>query len=284
MSLINRIDDFLDRQKPWAVFAVCLTVVAAVGVVDYFSGTEVTSSLFYLLPILVAAWYAGSLYGLIVSVLSAASLVTTDAIWGYGATDRLVLTWTYLAPLGFFVVFVMLLDRLKAAFKREQALSRTDTLTGLNNRRFFCALAEFELERARRYDHPFGLAYLDLDNFKQVNDTCGHDQGDEVLKLASTLMQESLRANDIIGRLGGDEFAVLLPEADPASCALVAHRLKASIADAMKGRGWPVTASIGLVAFLEAPVSVDEMLKEGDRLMYEVKQTGKNSIDMEVVG
>jgi diguanylate cyclase (GGDEF)-like protein len=255
-----------------------------VGFADYFSGTAVTSSLFYVLPIMVAAWYVGILHGFILSMVSAAILVTTDAIWGFSATDPLILAWSYLVPLGFFVIFVMLLDQLRSALKREQELSRTDVLTGLHNRRFFCALSGSELERARRYARPFGLAYIDLDNFKEVNDTYGHDTGDEVLKLAAVVMTEKLRANDVIGRLGGDEFAVLLPEADPTSCALVAHRLKGALVDTMKARGWPVTASIGLVAFLDAPESVDVMLKEADRLMYEVKQAGKNSIDMEVVG
>ncbi|HTC77354.1 MAG TPA: diguanylate cyclase, partial [Terriglobales bacterium] len=107
-------------------------------------------------------------------------------------------------------------EQLAAALAAEKELSRSDPLTGLPNRRAFYEVALAEADRARRYRHPLSLAYLDVDNFKQVNDDYGHDAGDELLVRVAEVLRRNLRNNDIVARLGGDEFAMLLPET-PAS-------------------------------------------------------------------
>jgi diguanylate cyclase (GGDEF)-like protein len=107
---------------------------------------------------------------------------------------------------------VLIISQLRSLYAQERNLSRTDTLTGIPNRRAFLESLEIEKNRARRYDHPLTLDYVDLDHFKQLNDTLGHNTGDELLRVVANAMKLDVRQVDVLARLGGDEFAVLLPE------------------------------------------------------------------------
>jgi diguanylate cyclase (GGDEF)-like protein len=127
------------------------------------------------------------------------------------------------------------------------------------------------------------MAYMDLDNFKAINDNFGHDAGDEALTLTAGLLKEGLRSTDTIARMGGDEFVIMLPEGEPEGSALVLFKLRATFLDAMKENGWPVTVSIGMVTFMSTPDSVDDMLKEADALMYSVKSEGKDNVKLKVL-
>ncbi|MBI3014821.1 MAG: GGDEF domain-containing protein, partial [Candidatus Tectomicrobia bacterium] len=160
-----------------------------------------------------------------------------------------------------------------------KALARTDSLTGVINRRYFFELAQRENSRAHRHKQPFTVMFIDLDNFKDVNDVSGHMTGDALLRLVGETMRKNLRQTDIIARLGGDEFAVLLPETGPEpSVHIVMRKLQENLLQVMEKNGWPVTFSIGAVTFLRPPSSVDEMIRLPDDLMYSVKGKGKNMI------
>ncbi|PYX91204.1 MAG: hypothetical protein DMG67_10825 [Acidobacteria bacterium] len=165
-----------------------------------------------------------------------------------------------------------------ALLEAEKKLARSDVLTDLANRRAFYERAEQERKRAGRYGRPLSLAYIDLDNFKQVNDTRGHDAGDQVLSSVATVLKNNLRAEDLAARLGGDEFALLLPEAGDAAAAFVIHKLHRLLTAAMQERNFPVTFSMGLVTYDEVPQNIEEMVQKADDLMYEVKRQGKNAI------
>jgi diguanylate cyclase (GGDEF)-like protein len=184
--------------------------------------------------------------------------------------------------LAFFLLVAYLLARLQQELRREEALARTDSLTGLNNTRGFRLDSEYELQRSGRYNHPFTAAYIDLDNFKAVNDNFGHLEGDLVLKEVARSLKEALRRPDSAARLGGDEFAVLLPETDAEGARVILARLRATLNSAMQQHAWPVTFSIGAVSFSQPPESVDEILRSADRLMYHVKSSGKNDIAVAV--
>jgi len=173
-------------------------------------------------------------------------------------------------------------SRLRIALDREHDMARQDTLTGLPNRRAFYELGEIEKERSRRYKRPFTALFIDLDNFKTVNDTKGHDEGDRLLKNVAAILHSRLRTTDICGRLGGDEFAVLLPETGEKAAATFAAELRASLIGAMEKHSWPVTFSIGVATFHTTPESLDELVEKADALMYLVKQGGKNAIRQEV--
>jgi diguanylate cyclase (GGDEF)-like protein/PAS domain S-box-containing protein len=165
-----------------------------------------------------------------------------------------------------------------ALLEAEKKLARCDALTGLANRRAFYERAEQERKRAARYRRPLSLAYIDLDNFKHVNDTRGHEAGDQVLTTVAAIFGKNLRSEDMAARLGGDEFALLLPEAGDAAAAFVIHKVHRLLTAAMQAKNFPVTFSVGLVTFDPVPDKTEHMVQKADDLMYEVKRQGKNAI------
>jgi diguanylate cyclase (GGDEF)-like protein/PAS domain S-box-containing protein len=174
--------------------------------------------------------------------------------------------------------------QLNQVLQREKELARTDMLTGLSNRRAFYEALQMERARAARYGRPITLAYVDLDNFKRVNDTLGHAVGDELLVCVADLLRQTLRLSDTVGRLGGDEFALLLPETSPGSAESLLEKLRKILMDAMQVRSWPVTFSIGAATFLNNPPPLEQMIRAADELMYAVKKSGKNSVEIVAIG
>jgi diguanylate cyclase (GGDEF)-like protein len=147
----------------------------------------------------------------------------------------------------------------------------TDQLTGVLNRRGFTASAERELERARRYEHPLALAYVDVRGLKAVNDTEGHLAGDELLKEVAVLLTQSARTHDLVGRLGGDELVVLLAEQAEPGAGAVTRRIRAKIPSHRAALGlstdWDVT--IGTSVFPNDGDTLEELLAAADRRLYQ---------------
>jgi diguanylate cyclase (GGDEF)-like protein len=162
-----------------------------------------------------------------------------------------------------------------------ERLAAIDGMTGLNNRRNFMALAETEWTRFRRYGRPMALLMCDIDRFKSVNDTYGHDAGDEVIKTVADILQKQKRGSDIAGRLGGEEFALVLPEATLDSAAAAGERLRKLVADrviAAGGERIPVTISVGASICHATTAGVEELLKQADLALYEAKRAGRNRV------
>lgn len=167
---------------------------------------------------------------------------------------------------------------------RAESLERlacVDGLTGLNNRRHFLALAENEWSRFQRYGRPLALLMIDIDFFKSVNDTYGHDAGDAVLKAVAESLHRSKRSSDIAGRLGGEQFALILPEATIDRAVSAAERYRTLIGGRpiiAMGRQISVTVSIG-VGIAEADMSgFEDLLKRADVALYEAKNSGSNRV------
>src|SRR5437773_2624774 len=152
-------------------------------------------------------------------------VVRIDGSWG-----RHFDAWLSRLPAALLLVS-QAVARLRLAHARERELARRDALTGAPNARAFYELAGAEIARARRYIHPFSVAYLDLDDFKLVNDRLGHLAGDAVLRSVARALGGVLRASDVVARLGGDEFAVLLPEAGAAPARLATDKLRQALAE-----------------------------------------------------
>lgn len=157
-----------------------------------------------------------------------------------------------------------------------------DFLTGVSNRRHFMELAEQELNRATRYANSLSIFMMDIDFFKQVNDTHGHKAGDAVLIKLAQVCCETLREVDVIGRIGGEEFAILLPETDMETAAEVAERLRVAITDTKvpleSGLPLRVTVSIGVVSLSSKEDNIDVLLNLADKALYEAKETGRNKV------
>ena len=175
-------------------------------------------------------------------------------------------------------------EQLRKALDKEKELARLDTLTGLANRRAFYEALEKERARTHRYGRPLTVAYLDVDDFKRVNDSQGHAIGDMVLVTVAQTLRENLRVNDVVARLGGDEFAILLPETDVVAAESVVRKLQDLLASEMEAYGWHITFSIGVANFLDPPDSLETMIRTADELMYTAKAAGKNNLSLAVLG
>lgn len=166
-------------------------------------------------------------------------------------------------------------------------LSIQDSLTGLFNRRHFFTIAEQEFERSQRYGHPLALLMLDIDHFKQINDTHGHLVGDQVLRAVASIMRNSLRRADLLARYGGEEFVMLLPETTLLTALATASRLCTALAAeplATDQGTVAVTASIGVAALTVcAGRTLTQLLSWADRAMYDAKQAGRNQVHSRAV-
>ena len=254
-------------------------LLAAVAAADWVTGPDLSVQFFYLVPITFLAWFEGRLSALIIGVVSAGAVLGVN-LWtaARGGAPLPVPAWNAGVAAAIFVSFALSLSTLRSALRRLGELSHTDPLTEISNRRSFLDAAGAELARARRTGNPFSLMYIDLDNFKHVNDTFGHQAGDSLLRTIGAELRSATRATDVVARLGGDEFAVLLPETDREGAADAAAKVRARLHACMNLGGWPVTFSIGVVSCSRLPESVDLVMDAADRLMYSVKKSGKNGI------
>ena len=158
-------------------------------------------------------------------------------------------------------------------------LATTDSLTGIANRREFSSILAREVERAKRYGVPMSLAMYDLDYFKRVNDTFGHDVGDYVLQAVTDLVKENIRATDVVARWGGEEFMVLMPQSDMQAARIVAEKLRLAIAGHGFDKVGELTASFGVAAF-EPQDDLNSLLKRVDDALYLAKERGRNRVEM----
>ena len=164
------------------------------------------------------------------------------------------------------------------AFER---LASVDAMTGVNNRRSFLELAENEWSRFKRYGRPLALLMIDIDRFKSINDTYGHDAGDQVIKAVAGVLRTHKRSHDAIGRLGGEEFALLLLEATLENSLVAAERLRRLIAATdiiIDGKRIPITISIGVSAARDEMSRFDVMLKQADIALYDAKRSGRDRV------
>jgi diguanylate cyclase (GGDEF)-like protein len=268
------------KDKPFW-FVLGLAVLVGVGLADYLAGSTLSLTLFYLVPILLLSWYVGFWAGVLAVLLSGLDWFVQGHLLGVEETFPAV--WNAVLEIGLFLVVIYLATTLRKALDREKGYARTDHQTGALNARAFEELAGQEIRRCRRSERPLTAAYLDVDDFKEVNDRFGHAVGDQVLKCIVETVGRNIRSSDILARVGGDEFAVLLPECGEESAPPVLMRLRERLRDAMKSAGWPVTLSIGAITFARPPATFDEILKQTDVLMYESKRAGKDQFRHEVV-
>ena len=168
--------------------------------------------------------------------------------------------------------------------ERIKRLGLVDPLTGLNNRRYFDARLTEEIGQARRTGRPLACLFLDIDHFKQVNDTHGHGVGDRVLQIVANTLKSQMRLNDVLARMGGEEFAVLLADTDQATAMDIAERIRLAVAHGTRDAlPFPVTLSIGCSTLADEDTSTPEaagqrLLEEADTALYQAKEAGRNRV------
>ncbi len=280
----ERAIDWSTDAPSWLMTSLVAACVVLFTLADLYSTAEVATSLGYMLPISLAAWCLGRIPAAVTATSCALLWLGVDIrVQGSNlhTTNELInLTVLFVA----FMLFGQLLAALRLRLDQEHQLAHTDSLTTLHNRRAFRSAAERELERCRRYGDPFTIAYLDLDNFKSVNDRYGHGRGDELLRLVANSLRKGLRRLDMAARLGGDEFALLLPGTEELGAVLALNRLLRSLHGLRAARSLGVGFSVGCITVLEAPDSVDALIARADQLMYETKGSHRGSVRHEVLG
>jgi len=270
----------LPRLGRSAVFVLGILAVATIGVFDWATGIDLRVYPLYFVPVSLVCWRLGRRAGVAFAALSAVVWEVANALAGMDRAGIAVLAWNTTVQLLSFLFIALLMAELHDRLDREKALARTDALTGLPNASALRERAELEVERARRWRRPLSIAFVDLDDFKAVNDTLGHATGDEVLRAAAAALQSALRSTDLAARVGGDEFVLLLPETDEAGARTVLEGARDRVEEAMRKGRWAVGASIGS-ATSDSPRDAADLLREADARMYAVKKARKDDVRQE---
>ncbi|MEJ2368158.1 MAG: diguanylate cyclase [Acidobacteriota bacterium] len=268
--------DRLERLPDGWILGGAVLLVAVIGVLDFQLGYEFNLGVLYLIPLAVTTWVSGRTNGTAVAVLSVLANTLANNLAGRPHSHLFFYFWDAFVRLVFFIVVTYILSGLKKTLDHEKDLARTDFLTGAVNRRQFFSLVQAELERGRRYNRPFSLVYLDIDDFKDINDRFGHAEGDRVLQRLVTILREHLRTPDVVARLGGDEFGLILPETGEEEAETVIRKIRERLTRQLEEEGFPVTLSMGMVTCTENCPSLEDALRQADHLMYSEKQKGKN--------
>lgn len=277
-SFLWGIVKFLEEQSKETILLISLELMIVLGILDYATGYEFSFALFYLIPVSLAAWFVGRKPGLLISIASALVWYATNTLAGESYSNHLIPIWNSATRLGFFFAVTVLLSRLRQAMDQERELSHTDHLTGAMNSRAFYKLAEYEIKKSERFHRPLTIVYIDLDNFKEINDRLGHSTGDIVLKKVVQKISDNVRATDILARMGGDEFALLLPETNQETAHNVVTRLQGILQEEMQRSQWRITFSMGVLTCNQNLPGLNEILHQVDELMYSAKNNGKNAI------
>ncbi|EAQ80890.1 GGDEF domain-containing protein [Blastopirellula marina] len=262
--------------------ASCFCIV--IGGLDLFLGNEVPISGLCLPFVVAVCWVASLQTAMVLSLFCAMAWIIDDTFFLHSTSPGVTLTEVWLTTVHacFFLAIVSVIWRLRCAYERERVFARIDSLTGLLNITAFNDTAEREAARCRRSGSPLTVAFIDCDNFKQVNDTLGHRTGDRLLKQIARTLCQSVREMDAVARLGGDEFALLLPNANRDQAEIVIKRVRARLSDAMSTENWPVTFSIGVAVYHNPDADADALLHGADQLMYDVKHNAKDGVAFQV--
>ncbi|WP_139559027.1 GGDEF domain-containing protein [Methylotetracoccus oryzae] len=275
----------LDVTRRWVWSLLAIAMLAVTVLLDLVSGAEFTFALFYAFPVLLLASSQGIAVGILVALAVGGAWFYVDYTAGRHALASGAYVWSFFSRWVLLALLAMLTAALKSSLAQQAALARTDPLAGLLNGRAFRRAAGQEIIRSGRYQRPLTFAFLDLDNFKAVNDSFGHRCGDELLRRIGAVLAESVQRSDLVGRLGGDEFGIVSSECGPDEARAASVKVRNAVWKVCASQRAAVAVSVGVVTYTAHSMadSVDTMIEQGDRLIYEVKSGGKDGIRYQVV-
>ncbi|HEY6242091.1 MAG TPA: GGDEF domain-containing protein [Burkholderiales bacterium] len=260
----------------WEAVALCTVLLAIVAATDYVTPAELNFSFMYVFVILLACWNLGPKWGFAYTALASfMQIFVLEQIKG-----EYISSMYFYLDLGnrlfTFLIVIALTVAFRSVYGREKITARIDWLTRIPNRSGFSELLVAEIARYERGGFPFSVAYLDVDDFKAINDRFGRERGNLLLCRIAETVRHNLRKTDTVARLGGDEFAILFPSSNLDVALPVMQRVRAGL-DALQ-EGGPVTFSIGLGAFGRLGLSPDEVIACCETLMHRTKSEGKKDI------
>lgn len=256
-----------------------LLLITFFGIIDSFLDPQFRTSFLYIIPIALMAWTNGLKSGLFYSVVAAATWVAINVFFHSDVTNIMAVYWNTLCIYVYYFLVAYLVAKVRHQTLLLQSLASTDSLTKTLNRRAFYQRLEEEIKRSRRYGQTFSVAFLDLDDFKSINDTYGHEDGDKLLQTLTEAIKSTIRTTDKLGRIGGDEFAILLPETRQDQARIVMNNILQKGFSNLKYKGKKVNFSAGVITCHNPASGVDEIMLHLDRLMYEAKKRGKGLIN-----
>jgi len=278
--------NFYKRESRWKVAIETWVMIGFITWVVWFTGRLQSPLLnLYLLPVITSSLALGKVATLLeTGLITACYVLLRDSSGdvpilslGYGAE-----LLAGIAPL-LLVAYIttMFSADIRFGISKAKLLSETDDLTGLYNMRGFSITLDRAFGQAVRYARPMSIVMIDSDNLKMVNDSYGHEAGNELLRLISQSIKRELRTSDVVARYGGDEFVALLPDTNNVGAGEVAERIRAGIAGTplqMRGEDVPITVSVGVATYPDHGRSIDVVMQRADSAMYGAKKRGKNQV------
>ncbi len=264
-------------QAKLIIWLAALALAAGLSFLRVATDAEFAFASAVVLPVVAVAWFVNKREGIIYSALAAIVWVSADFQTGREFSANWI-PWTNgLTRFGVYALVAYLTSSLHEVLIREYEIARHDPLTGLLNRRAFFEVGISEAARAKRYGHSLGIIFLDLDDFKMLNDARGHEVGDLALQAVSNALVQTLRSSDSVARMGGDEFSVVLPETSFQAASDTGQKIAHAINDSLKDFA-PVSVSIGIAWFEKVLDDFPQMVSAADSLMYEIKNEGKHGV------
>ena len=275
---VRKLEFILRKFPSWVLVGASWLALALVAWADHLSGQDLQLEFFYLLPLAAVSWLCGRREGLVAAGLATMLWTLVDVTGRPVRSQPGLIVWNAAVELLFFSGLALLVSFMARQADNLRSLAREDALTGVANRRAFFGALTNAVDLAGRREGAWTITYVDLDDFKQINDRLGHNTGDDVLRTVAGTLKAATRRVDVVARLGGDEFGVLMPDTDQAQAETAVRKLQALLDAAMAEAGWPITFSIGATTFLAAPASPDAALAVADARMYEVKHDRKAAV------
>ncbi|XOB62461.1 GGDEF domain-containing protein [Campylobacterota bacterium DY0563] len=275
---MKTIFSILEKRTPKTITKLSFVLILILGVMQFLFRETVTIAPLYIFPILFSSWYGSKITGILSAFLSTLVFVVIETTYNRVLptfNELLLLSAPYLTA---YLLLAILIINFRDVHRIEVYAADTDNLTGLHSARSFYVELANELLRSKRYNHVFSLAYLDVDNFKNINDSLGHIAGDKLLKEVANCLVSSLRATDVIARLGGDEYACLLHETNQQKAKSAFLKTVDLLNKRMVKNKWDVSFSIGVMTFENIPEDIKEAIDLADKLMYSVKNDNKDNI------
>ena len=267
----------MDNEKIWIQITAAI-LMGVIFLLNHLAGGDFMAGIYFFIPVALMSWTGGLMWGIAFSLLATTMLISVDFHVGVPLASYLHL---YFNTIGFLLVFLtvaFLAARLSEDQRKLQRISREDFLTGAMNRVGFYDILNMEIRRQARFGHPYTLAIISCDNFKKINDTLGHTEGDSMLIAIARTLELNTRTTDFFARLGGDEVVLLFPLIMRNEALTILKKLDHKLEEAMGEHHWDVTFSIGAISFDKSPASVGHALDLVDELIHKIKQEGKHDI------